>query len=387
MVEPKKESKIERNFTDDRDGPMCDKAFYYGAGLLFGRNNAAAISQYKGIFEDKVEKVTTIPWGERGERIGGNIPGMCILVPTDDRQDYGLQIEMMGHRNAPQSVSSWLRHEFMHEFAHAHSDIAALILARHQDGVIASENGRKVLKKNTMGIIMERFFEADELKGYQFYGQMINETMMDMIAQAELVAFEGGSRNISLDDVFLRRFNDWSDAKSGYTTFTSLTRLMLTAFSNNGFYSFQKVFNDGGGIFTNTTKMKDGAILKSNDFMYGIMCDPLHIEIEFDKYMGQGKYRELSNDLDSAFGDYLKDGYINKDGKIRIKIAMFLLSDFLNRKTNDYLATGRATERDVEKIKTEFNKIWQPLQTEYKVYFSEIELEKIRSDAGRNEKD
>ena len=49
-------------------------------------------------------------------------------------------------------------------------------------------------------------------------------------------------------------YNDWENETTGYSIFTSITRLTIAAFSNNGFINYQNTVDNGMSIFNGTTK-------------------------------------------------------------------------------------------------------------------------------------
>ena len=128
-------------------------------------------------------------------------------------------------------------------------------------------------------------------------------------------------------------YNDWGNETTGYSIFTSITRLTIAAFSNNGFINYQNAVDNGMSIFNGTTKMKNGETYKINDFLYGIVFDPLHIEAEFDKFMGEGYYRTFCEYLDRLFYLSLTK---QKLPSAEVKRVMNILPDFINKKINYY---------------------------------------------------
>jgi hypothetical protein len=73
-----------------------------------------------------------------------------------------------------------------------------------------------------------------------------------------------------------------------------------------GFINYQDVVNSGASMIDVGTKMNNGETYKENDFLYGIVFEPLHIETEFDKFMGAGEYRKHCELLDRIFYYSLK---------------------------------------------------------------------------------
>ena len=55
-------------------------------------------------------------------------------------------------------------------------------------------------------------------------------------------------------DILNNNYNDWGNETAGYSIFTSITRLTIAAFSNNGFINYQNAVDNGMSIFNGTTK-------------------------------------------------------------------------------------------------------------------------------------
>lgn len=63
--------------------------------------------------------------------------------------------------------------------------------------------------------------------------------------------------------------------------------------------------------------------------LIGIVYDPLHIEEEFDKFMGNGYYRTFCEYLDRLFILSLSN---QKLPSYEVKVVMNILPDFINKK-------------------------------------------------------
>lgn len=178
-------------------------------------------------------------------------------------------------------------------------------------------------------------------------------------------------------------YNDWGNETTGYSIFTSITRLTIAAFSNNGFINYQNAVDNGMSIFNGTTKMKNGETYKINDFLYGIVFDPLHIEAEFDKFMGEGYYRTFCEYLDRLFYLSLTKQKLPSD---EVKRVMNILPDFINKKINYYRQKGIISLENANMIVGNFNQIWNSMQQEYSSFFTKQDIEDIARRAGRKNK-
>lgn len=234
-----------------------------------------------------------------------------------------------------------------------------------------------------MGMISERDANTGEYVGQHYYGKMFNETWMDIYTTIGLVSFDSQFKDsgVTADTVLKTNYKNWGDASTGYSVLTSITRLAIAAFSNNGSINYQNLIGQGYGIVDINTKTRSQRILKANDFIYGIMCDPMHIEQEFDKIMGEGSYRIFAEYLDRLFLNYQKTKSLSP---IEVKRVMNILPDYLNRKCNLYLTNGTFSQEEINRIIGNFNVIWNSLQQEYGAYFSQEEINNIARRAGVN---
>lgn len=124
------------------------------------------------------------------------------------------------------------------------------------------------------------------------------------------------------------------------------------------------------------TKLKNGEQRQANDFLYGIVYDPLHIEEEFDN----GAYRTFCEFLDRLFTLSIKN---QKLPSSEVKRVMNILPDFLNKKINYYLSNNLMNAEVANQIVGNFNSIWDSMQREYGAFFSQDDIDGIASRAGR----
>lgn len=334
--------------------------------LVFGSKNVATNDKKMlELFDKYVEKVQVYPWGTRTEYINVDAPGICRF----DNHNK-IIIEMLGHVNAPLDKHKWIEHEATHELCHAFADL----LPKTINSGKVIKNG--IVRENKGGMIKETDAKTGELIGHHYYGKMFNETMMDIISSMAINSFAPGITNISVDDILQKRYSETGNQKTGYTFFTSITRLMVAAFSNVGYSNFryQDLVYAGESMFKMENKLHDGTVVKANDFLYGIMFDPLHIEKEFDKYMGEDSYRILTESIDAFFVHYLKTGELSGE---KVKLLMAYIPDFCNKKMADLERRQAITENERINMVGNFNRIWNSMQSEYNAYFSKSDIDEI----------
>lgn len=358
------------SYKNIRDKKLISNSFYNNAKLLFG-NNREFIENFKKVFENRVKSITSIAFGERTNHIGPGT-GANGICRHDEVDSSKMHIEIIGYENVAADKYAEIMHNAQHEFCHAFANITPSIFARNVDGKV--KNG--IRYTDEYGMISKRNNNDGKLVSPGFYGKMYNETMMDILTTMGLVAFDDRFKNsdITIDDVLNNNYKDWPDYTTAYAMFTSLTRLSIAAFSNDGDIEYQKLIDNGEGIINAKTTTKSGQTMKANDFLYGIMCDPQHIESNFDKFMGDGSYEAFTSCLDQIFLRCKSKEDIDPK---QIKTIMNILPDFVNRRVQYYIKNGIMTVEETNRIVSNFNKIWNSMQVEYKAYFTQEEINKI----------
>lgn len=360
-------------YTCEEDKNLIMKSFNNIALMIFGKseNNQKRIEAFDNFFEKYVSQVNVYPQGTTTEHLSNETPGIC----RSDK-DGKIIIEMLGYNRARANQYSWIKHEGTHEFCHSFVDLLPKILEKNQKGII--KNG--ILLKSHMGMIQQSNPKTGELVGQHYYGKMFNETMMDIITSMAINNYDSNGNTSSVDDILRTNYKDWGNEKTGYSIFTSITRLAIAAFSNNGFVNYQDIVNMGGSMFDVKTTMHNGSSKKANDFLYGIVFDQLHIEEKFDKIMGGGSYKIFCEYLDRLFIMSLSEQKLPSN---EVKRVMNILPDFLNKKINYYRQNGIIDLNGANQIVSNFNRIWNSMQSEYGAYFSDSDIEDIGSRAGR----
>ena len=350
--------------------------------MILGSKHGENISLMKNLFENLVEKVEIVPWGVSTENLNSNIPGICKVL-----NDNKFAIEMWGYTNAPNSKYKWIEHEGVHEFCHAFANILPMmnskqIVKKGKEKVNGEIKTFEIVRENQAGLIKESDKATGKPIGRHFYGKMFNETMMDMISAMAINNFGPDITNTTVDDVLHNNYVTTGNQETGYTFFTSITRLMIAAFSNVGFqnFTYQQIVDSGDSIFNLNAILADGSEVKANDFLYGIVFDPLHIEKEFDKYMGDDAYRTVCQYLDGMFLEHQRTKHLPAD---KVKLVMNILPDFCNKKMADYQRRGAVSTEESAAMVGNFNKIWNSMQREYGSYFSKEDIDDIYDRAGK----
>lgn len=362
------------SYKSQADANFIGNSFSYMSKMILGATQKEKIALMKDLFEKTVDSVEVYPWGTITADLNENAPGICKV--NGDK----VEIKMWGYTNAPQDKHKWLEHEGVHEFCHSFADA----LCKNSNKVVKNGTIRKngtaqdieIVRENDAGMIKQTNKKTGEFVGNHYYGKMFNETMMDMITAMAINNYAPDVTNTTVDDVLKNHYTTTGNQETGYTLFTSITRLMISAFSNIGYknFNYQDIVNSGNSMFSLNVQLEDGTTVKANDFLYGIVFDPLHIEKEFDKYMGDDAYRTVCEYLDGLFINYQQTKQLPAD---KIKLIMQLIPDFCNKKMADLERRGAISKEGREIMVSNFNKIWNAMQKEYGAYFSKQDINEI----------
>lgn len=355
---------------NEMDKELIKNSITYLQYLLLGRNEKSQElrNKFANLWSTKVTQINFYPQGTVTKYLNNHTPGVCRF------EGESIIIDMLGTQYSNESQLDWIKHEVIHELCHSYANTLPSIFSNNPNGI--EKDG--ILYKNSAGMISEVDAQTGEEVGTYHYGKLLNETTMDIISTMGLVAFDENFKNSNqtVDTVLEENYSQWGNVSTGYSLLTSITRLTIAAFSNNGITKYEDVLKAKGSIATAQTRMHNGEIYRMNDFLYGIMCDPLHIEKEFDKFMGDGSYRIFAKFLDKIYQKYLDEKIISPDD---IKKIMNVLPDFLNKKTNYYLNKGILNQHGVAVIISNFNSIWNSMEEEYSTYFDINEINKIEN--------
>ena len=374
--------------TSESDRRVLDLVYNYNLNLLLGFDNQDKINKMKQELERYITKIIILPYGAIGEYVKLQTPGACWTY-----QDGTSRIEMYGFANSPKQNLEFIPHEFSHELWHAIINYTnfkgiADYCRKHgyEHGLIPrlDKNGNPVFKTASAGVIVN--IDQRNHQNQKTYGKMFQETLNDILATGSILAFDDyyRDRGVSLDTVFKRHYGEWKEASTGYSIFTSLTRLLIAAFSNNGSIGYDATARNGSSIINCRFTSSTGNLLYANTFLHNMIHNPLEVEAEFDKYLGAGAYEKIATKMDVIF-EKQNNGFPNIfEQKAVIKEFMIIVSDFLNAK-KAYLEQNKIlTPQETRLIVANYNKIWNTLQREYSSYFTEGDLDELRKRAYAN---
>ena len=201
------------------------------------------------------------------------------------------------------------------------------------------------------------------------YGKLFEETMMEIKASMALAEFDKDYQlrnpEVTADTILKYNINNWGDTLnySAYSKMIPLTQLMIAACSNEPNIQYHRWIQEGYPMDNLISIRKNGKKLYVNDFLYGMMYDPIHIMEEFDKYMGDGKYIDFLKKTDMLYEKCVKTDKI--DDKL-MKNLMKTIAEFANRRTKDLQYKGFFSTEEVYKLSGNFNKIWNGILSQKK---------------------
>lgn len=360
-------------FSCDKDKEMFNKIFQYNLRLLCG-NNQEKINIYGNIICNAINSVTIVPNGPDEYLDSKRENGETTSTGSGKSDIY-----MKGYSSAPEYKHYQIEHTFSHELYHA----IYAIMNRGKDRFDKRGN-RRVWIGRVNG---KSYFGAGgaiaERKTGKKYGKLFEETLMDIKASISLHEFDDeikiSNPGITANTILSEHVDKWwRKGQSGYAIFSSITRLMIAACMNEPNVDYHYWIQQGKAIDDMRTRKSNGAIMYVNDFLYGMMYDPIHIMEEYDKYMGEGEYLKLLKITDTIY-----EQGITLNEKIDsnlVKQVMKNISKFANLRTTDLKQKGIFSDDEVRALSGNYNKIWNYMQKEYGAYFSQDEIRNIQSD-------
>lgn len=351
---------------------LLENAKKYLLSLTIGTGNVRNYTEFYKGFSNALKTVRVIPYGSRSEEININCPGICISNFIEGTAT----IEMYGFKNRDFRQYQAVKHEFTHEYSHALCNYLGHLSEPDGKKVRTTGDGETYTKRNCGGSLM---FTNDRTEENHAFGVMFSETFADMLTTMALIAFdpEYPLRNVTVDTVLTQHVNNWGDDQTGYSIFTSLTRLMIAAFSNAPTINYQTVVNAGQSICTINAITNAGRKVRANDFLYGMVFNPMEIERKYDFFMGNGAFLELCSRIDKVFNEYLRTNVYTTHMKEEIKYFMTVLSHFCNAKKKYNLACGIWDINDANAAVSNYNKVWNKLQSEYSSFFTPQDIAEI----------
>ena len=184
-----------------------------------------------------------------------------------------------------------------------------------------STTSRQVYDKETNSTQISVLIRRDE-KHKQLYGEEIQENTINLIAQ---LAIRG---DVKADDIITGKV-DLSEFNL-YKKCDDLVRLLAISMRNDfdEEMSFEQLANQK---LDSMITLSDGTERPANTFFYGMLNDSSMVENEFDKYMGNGAWRQLND----AFAKLYKSDMPQETFEAIFEQAQGLIKDFANVRFQD----------------------------------------------------
>lgn len=179
-----------------------------------------------------------------------------------------------------------------------------------------SNEKRQTLDKESNSRQVAGLIRRDESSN-QFYGTEIQENAINLIAQ---LAIRG---NVKADDIITGKV-DLSEFNS-YKKCDDLVKLLAVSMRND--FDKEMSFEELAEFkIDSLITHKDGKKEPANTFFYGILNDSSMVENEFDKYLGNGAWRELN----VAFSELYKSDISKERFELIFQNAQSLIQEFAN---------------------------------------------------------
>ena len=358
-------------FSCNKDREEFLKILNYNLQLLCGNYNEKE-EKNRNSLNSALESVKIIPNLPDEYLDQKRLSGETIFKSTGKSSIY-----MKGFNYAPLFKYNHIKHIFSHEIWHA----ICAIMNRKNDKT--DKNGKRIYKKtivNGKKYIGAGGLIVDTTNG-KGIGKLFQETMMDICASITLFEFDREYKlqnpNVNADTIISEHIDKWNNNNmSGYSVLTSITRLMIAACSNEPNLNYHYWIQQGEPFAELKTRRNNGNIMNANDFLYGMMYDPIYIMEEYDKYMGEGSYLELLKITDQIYEQGISP---NEDiDSNLVKQVMTEISGFANVRTHQLKQQGVFSDKDILVLSSHYNRIWNSMQKEYSAYFSRNDINNIR---------
>lgn len=360
-----------KKFLCEKDKEEFRKVLSYNLQLVCGKwckDNDAEIQEMLSELNKSIKSLETVNYGANEYLDSRREVGETMSNSIGQSKIY-----MKGYNNAPTYIYNSIQHTFSHELFHA---IYAL-MNRCNDRIdlegkrifwIGKANGKSYI--GVGGTLCDR-------NAPNKYGKLFEETMMDMKASMALAEFDKEyqlkNQKVTADTILSDNISKWGNYyDSSYKKMVSLTQLMIAAFANEPDINYHYWIHSGQPMDKLKSRRKNGEIIYANDFLYGMMYDPIHIMEKYDKYMDEGAYINLLKFIDEK----IYYGCIDSD-KIdakSMKKAMATIAEFANKRMTDFIKNGVFSIDEYGKLRNKFNTIWNSILEEYDICHTVDEL-------------
>jgi hypothetical protein len=318
-------------YANNKDKKLCSEALTYNALLYYGFNDLESMQKTLDLFDEKVLSIRTLDY-DKG--LGFSNDNVSIMMNDDNK----LRLFIKGLKNAPSRKEKTIKRIFVTEYSRLFSK---LNMSEHID-----------------------------LKDLDNYGEMAYDTTMLLLGAAAEVCFDKSFRGDrkSVNQLFDESYINNRETHNSLNLLTDVTRLEIAAFQNDGNFSYYNNFKKDNGLANSTYTTSSGKVLKTNDFLYGMMNDPRHIEKEYDKLMGEGTYLNLVKRQDELYNKYKNKKAFNEDDLLKIRTIATDLNLYSLVKNEDARDNNILNEVETMRNEEHFARINKALQNEVQKY-------------------
>ena len=343
------------NYSCPQDRFLVSNAIDKLVHFVFGINNKETIGYVKKAMDNKIKSVFVYPQGTENKYVGKQNPGVVY------NEQSKLTVHFMGYKGAKleqyEEISGTALHEFCHALTHIlPQEIGNVETELITDDALYTDFGGKVIKTtdNTAKIM----------------GVALNEAMMDIITTMAI------KQDCTLNPIELVKFvNEIQyNVKNtiypvGYGLVVPLACVAIAACSNVGQIDYNKFIDNG--IFGLQYVKSDGTPCFANDFLYGIVFNPVHIKKEYDKFMGAGAYEQQCDLVDGIVCDLQAAKTLNlSQTESNIKIHMDNWRLFFKKKMEYYRNKNVLNDTDYVRLATDFEDVFLDATNCYNDYFT-----------------
>lgn len=283
------------------------------------------------------------------------IKGMVYANETDDIDKS--RIFYVKH-DVDKVAYSW--HTMVHELTH--------FMGKPDRETIESEITGNSDKSELGGVQIFDFNTNSE------YGNFFNECGADLICEMAMTSSvecrETNPQIKSADDII---YTNNRYQKTDYDSLSTIARLMAVAMDNNfSNQSYDKMIHSNSGLLDRQVEMvnqETGEIIDTvptNDYLYAMTGHGKHLEEQFDKYSGDGSYREMCAFLDGEI-KALQTGENHIVDKSKLKEQLLRIADMVNNKMYVLQSNNCITQGQKDAFVGRFNLVFNQALQEYDI--------------------
>lgn len=283
------------------------------------------------------------------------IKGMVYANETDDIDKS--RIFYVKH-NGDKVAYSW--HTMVHELTH--------FIGKPDRETIESEITGNSDRSELGGVQIFDFNTNSE------YGNFFNECGADLICEMAMTSSvecrETNPQIKSADDII---YTNNRYQKTDYDSLSTIARLMTVAMDNNfSNQSYDKMIHSDSGLLDRQVEMVNQEtgelidVVPTNDYLYAMTGHGKHLEEQFDKYSGDGSYRDMCAFLDGEI-KALQSGENHTVDKGKLKEQLLRMADMVNNKMYVLQSNKCITQKQKDAFVGRFNLVFNQALQEYDI--------------------